>query len=362
MVGLSLFPPVRSHDVFNPFDPGQQIQVGQAGSSGVSLPVDRFSAQLGLSNDALAFLGAASALANPQQLMANLLALPTEGRDLGDPQANLLREAIENLVQSGAAELPPGMDQQGLQQLNAEDLISLLQSLLQQNSRRQAPQPQSQGRGQARSARPARSSGSGGASGGAQTSRNPTANNAARPATNATDTTKPEDIPEQAPVERANGSDFATRRASMMAAREMVASAGINIEDNRADDRLQVGTAIVNGAVHSHPDRVTDARNYIDQELDAGRPVIVGVDFRDGSANDRDGITDHFVVITGRGEDENGNSVYRFDDPGRWDHPDGAETSVFYTQGDGNLHRRGFDAGPRSERGMEMTMVVRNPE
>ena len=53
---------------------------------------------------------------------------------------------------------------------------------------------------------------------------------------------------------------------------------------------------------------------------------------------------------------------YRFEDPGRWDHPDAPETGVFYTRGNGNLNRHGLDAGPRSERGMEMTMVVRNPD
>jgi hypothetical protein len=55
-------------------------------------------------------------------------------------------------------------------------------------------------------------------------------------------------------------------------------------------------------------------RQYIDACLDKNRPVIIGVSFRAGDYN-LDAITDHFVVITGRGVDEQGRLYYTFNDP-----------------------------------------------
>jgi hypothetical protein len=43
----------------------------------------------------------------------------------------------------------------------------------------------------------------------------------------------------------------------------------------------------------------------INAELEAGRPVIVGVDYHSGKG-DFDNLTDHWVVIAGRNHDEKG--------------------------------------------------------
>jgi hypothetical protein len=43
----------------------------------------------------------------------------------------------------------------------------------------------------------------------------------------------------------------------------------------------------------------------LDNLLDGGKPVMVGVDYKSGSSN-FDGITDHWVIITGRNNDDNG--------------------------------------------------------
>jgi len=45
------------------------------------------------------------------------------------------------------------------------------------------------------------------------------------------------------------------------------------------------------------------------------QPVIVGVNYKPGSPN-RDGITDHFVVLAGYGMDNNSQFYFRFYDPG----------------------------------------------
>jgi LysM repeat protein len=52
----------------------------------------------------------------------------------------------------------------------------------------------------------------------------------------------------------------------------------------------------------------------INRSIDAGRPVVVGVDYKQGSRGGANG-TDHWVTITGRQRDQNGRSVYTANDP-----------------------------------------------
>jgi uncharacterized protein (TIGR02594 family) len=51
----------------------------------------------------------------------------------------------------------------------------------------------------------------------------------------------------------------------------------------------------------------------INRQLDAGRPVVIGVDYKQGSNGGANG-TDHWVTVTGRGT-ENGRAVYYANDP-----------------------------------------------
>jgi LysM repeat protein len=51
----------------------------------------------------------------------------------------------------------------------------------------------------------------------------------------------------------------------------------------------------------------------INKQVDAGRPVVVGVDYKAGSNGGANG-TDHWIAITGRGQ-ENGKPVYYANDP-----------------------------------------------
>ncbi len=53
--------------------------------------------------------------------------------------------------------------------------------------------------------------------------------------------------------------------------------------------------------------------NTIDKQLNAGRPVVVGVDYRLGSNGGANG-TDHWITLTGRGR-EGGKNVYYANDP-----------------------------------------------
>ena len=53
----------------------------------------------------------------------------------------------------------------------------------------------------------------------------------------------------------------------------------------------------------------------INSELEAGRPVMIGVDYQNGSSNpNTDGTTDHFIILTGRGIDKRGKLFYTADE------------------------------------------------
>lgn len=60
--------------------------------------------------------------------------------------------------------------------------------------------------------------------------------------------------------------------------------------------------------------RRSNGVNYLQQQLNAGKPVMIGVDYKSGSPN-ADGITDHFMVATGYGTDSQGRQFISFNDP-----------------------------------------------
>lgn len=69
---------------------------------------------------------------------------------------------------------------------------------------------------------------------------------------------------------------------------------------------VMVLTTNVNGNDFDfHRECVLRAVEVINQHLESGKPIIVGVNYKDGSSN-FDGVTDHWVVITGRGRDSTG--------------------------------------------------------
>ncbi len=64
----------------------------------------------------------------------------------------------------------------------------------------------------------------------------------------------------------------------------------------------------INGRITS-PGETKVAFDIINEHLDAGRPIKVGVDYKDGG-NRSDNLTDHWVVITGRGYDSEKEQYY----------------------------------------------------
>lgn len=82
------------------------------------------------------------------------------------------------------------------------------------------------------------------------------------------------------------------------------------------DEAIQVAYAEdADGRVAVDPNQAKIARGYIDEQLDKGRPVLVGVSYADESYN-TDKMTDHFVTISGRGYDADGRLFYTYKDPG----------------------------------------------
>lgn len=71
-----------------------------------------------------------------------------------------------------------------------------------------------------------------------------------------------------------------------------------------------------NGRISIKRDKGLKLVNFIDNELNRNKPVITGVSSRKQAKGEEynEGITDHFVLITGRGYDENG-VYYTFNDP-----------------------------------------------
>jgi len=159
-------------------------------------------------------------------------------------------------------------------------------------------------------------------------------------------------------VERAG--DKACFRAAVV----MAAGAGATVTG--PDRRIQVATGDdPNGGVTVDAAAARRGRAYIDGQLDAGKPVVVGVDHRSGRNSDNvDSITDHFVVITGRGTDEQGRTYYTFNDPATRHQPRGADSNPnnrFYVDAEtGNLYRPGPTDGNVVTRHFEVSMVRPN--
>lgn len=94
------------------------------------------------------------------------------------------------------------------------------------------------------------------------------------------------------------------------------------------------------------------ATSYIDRELGNGQLVIMGVSRKGDYHGNRDGITDHYVVIKAKRVDENGKVYYEANDPGTRFQSRG-EDKRYYVDGDGNLV-----GTTHSDQRAEMSMVV----
>lgn len=141
----------------------------------------------------------------------------------------------------------------------------------------------------------------------------------------------------------------------------MAGQVGVRVPAS-TENRIQVATGEDRqGRVTTTRDRTEAARRHIDSELARGRPAVVGVSHKDANYN-RDKITDHYVLVNGRGVDEQGRTYYTYLDPATThrnvgDNP--ARNRLYVDPSTGNLYRPGASTGPVVGRRYEMSMVVR---
>lgn len=118
-------------------------------------------------------------------------------------------------------------------------------------------------------------------------------------------------------------------QSCLSAAQAMAGAAGTVIDSDASKDIQIIGSSGITKA-----DKAKQALNYIDSQLQKGRAVIVGVHYQPGSPN-TDQVTDHYVVITGRSRDGNGNTYYSYNDSATRDRSH--SQSHFIVDGSGKL-------------------------
>jgi len=72
-------------------------------------------------------------------------------------------------------------------------------------------------------------------------------------------------------------------------------------------------------------------------------------------------VTDHFVLITGRGTDAQGRQFYSYNDPSVMDAGQGKNNRFYVDPGSGNLvHEGAMGTGYVRDRHTELSMVIRS--
>jgi len=93
--------------------------------------------------------------------------------------------------------------------------------------------------------------------------------------------------------------------------KKILKNAGI---ENSATEKIHMVCSInkVNGKTNYefHPECLQKGIEVLDEFLEKGQPVIVGVDYRD-DYDINEGVTDHYIVVVARGNDEKG-VYYRY--------------------------------------------------
>jgi hypothetical protein len=114
-----------------------------------------------------------------------------------------------------------------------------------------------------------------------------------------------------------------------------------------------------NGDLIVDSEKAEAARAYLDAELEAGHPVVVGLTFKDSHYDQEnvDGIADHFVVVNGR--TGTGDSArYTFLDP--WSASEEDAHGEFTVQSDGKLVYDASEKGSKLDSHYEVSSIRKN--
>jgi len=105
------------------------------------------------------------------------------------------------------------------------------------------------------------------------------------------------------------------------------------------------------------------AISYMIDALSHGIPVIAGVDTRDGEkpSENRDNVTNHFIVIVGTSIDSKGRVCFNFYDNGRVNPADGAKDDlrIVFIPGVGLVAAWGSESNPNYDPNWKVTQIRR---
>ncbi|HEY0714781.1 MAG TPA: peptidoglycan-binding domain-containing protein [Polyangia bacterium] len=142
---------------------------------------------------------------------------------------------------------------------------------------------------------------------------------------------------------------------------EMAAAVGVQV--GGSDVRIQIALREDSqGRIVVDPVRAREGRTYIEERLFAGEPVVVGVSYKDSDYN-VDDITDHFVIITGRDVESDGEVSFRFHDPASSRAHIGSDSNRanrFFVGPAGALFRSASSGAPLGSYIYDVAMVRRN--
>ena len=128
--------------------------------------------------------------------------------------------------------------------------------------------------------------------------------------------------------------------------------------NENANQAIQVAYAEdKNGKVVLDKDQMKLGHAYIDNALDKGYPVNIGVSDDSYFHDNYDKITDHFVTVFARGYDDKGRLYYDFKDPGNG----GKEGRLYVDKDTGKFFKeatKNKDSGYVADRAWEMTHVM----
>lgn len=156
-------------------------------------------------------------------------------------------------------------------------------------------------------------------------------------------------------------------RASSAMARDAkgVDGKGCGVRDLGFGQAIRVAkTEDKTGKINVDPAQARLGLAYINQQLETGKPIVVGVSYKvqtdPRKMNQDNGITDHFVVIDGREVDpKTGRTYYTFLDPRTKQRTDNSQ-GRFYVDDDGKMVQESGTQTKQSHNPYEVSMVRRS--
>lgn len=117
------------------------------------------------------------------------------------------------------------------------------------------------------------------------------------------------------PIELMDASKFvpwSTSGDCMSGSVAILANYGVKSDNTKTVTMVTEDRTLTKKGELDNTDAYMQGITFIDKELDAGNPLIVGVDVRTDKNPNPGSASDHFVVITGRGYDKDGNAYYTY--------------------------------------------------